>query len=632
VGNRIQLTDPNGTVITYGYDVANRLTTITYPDASTVTFTYDSKGNRVQMVDSLGTTTYSYDTLDRLVGVTDPYSQTVGYGYDPEGNRTLLTYPDGKQVSYAFDALNRLTTVTDWLGQTTTYTYDPASRLVGEAHANGTTAAYTYDAADRLTALTDVRADASVIAAYTNTLDPVGNPTQVASTEPVVGFATGPGATYTYDAENRLTDVSGTPVAYDANGNMTAKGADTYTYDFQDRLTQTVIAGAITDYRYDGLGNRYERTVAGTSQRYVLDVSGRLTQVLADTDASGNITAYYVYGQGLISRIQPGGKTFTYHYDPRGTTVALSDAAGTLTDRYAYDEFGNLLNRRGATPNPFRYLGRHGVQDEGDGLNYIRARYYAPEWGRFVSKDPMPGKPNDGQTLNRYVYALNNSIVLIDPSGLFSWKATGIGMLQLAAAAGEVALGTLEIGAAAISGPVAGTVFVGSAVRHISEASKYGSAATENFKSQNDNWVTKDDYVSPVDKFVESNTLLHAGYDAIPVLDFAMGLGSALGIGSSANAGEKIADAIGLLLKNEQGLDFFMSGKDVLQFADFQMATNFLNIFDKVSMVLSNRNEEMLKFSNGIKYFIDSHYTGKNAPIIPEVVEVKKEEYKRYKK
>lgn len=63
--------------------------------------------------------------------------------------------------------------------------------------------------------------------------------------------------------------------------------------------------------------------------------------------------------------------------------------------------------------------------DEGNGLKYIRARYYSPELGRFITKDPMTGKDGDSQSLNRYVYALNNPVRLVDVSG-FSAKEGSI--------------------------------------------------------------------------------------------------------------------------------------------------------------------------------------------------------------
>ena len=63
--------------------------------------------------------------------------------------------------------------------------------------------------------------------------------------------------------------------------------------------------------------------------------------------------------------------------------------------------------------------------DEGNGFYYVRARYYMPETGRFLTKDMLTGKVGDPQTLNRYVYALNNPIRLIDISG-FSAREGGV--------------------------------------------------------------------------------------------------------------------------------------------------------------------------------------------------------------
>ena len=138
---------------------------------------------------------------------------------------------------------------------------------------------------------------------------------------------------------------------------------------------------------------------------------------MAETDGSGNITAYYIYGLGLISKVLPNNTPYYYHYDSRGSTIALTDSNQNQTDAYAYDSFGSVVNSTGSTLNPFKYVGGLGVMDEGNGLKYIRARYYSPELGRFITKDPLTGKDGDSQSLNRYVYAFNNPVRLVDVSG-----------------------------------------------------------------------------------------------------------------------------------------------------------------------------------------------------------------------
>jgi RHS repeat-associated protein len=119
----------------------------------------------------------------------------------------------------------------------------------------------------------------------------------------------------------------------------------------------------------------------------------------------------------LVSRIDAGGNAQYYHYDSRGSTIAMTDASGKITEAYAYDPFGRPINGQ-LSDNRFRYLGRHGVMDEENGLLYIRARYYSTKRGRFITKDPTTGKDGDSQSLNRYIYALNNPVRLIDISGL----------------------------------------------------------------------------------------------------------------------------------------------------------------------------------------------------------------------
>jgi len=134
----------------------------------------------------------------------------------------------------------------------------------------------------------------------------------------------------------------------------------------------------------------------------------------------------------------------------RGSTIALSDSGGTVSDEYAYDPFGKLANSNGTSENVFKYLGQFGVADEGSGLAYAKARCFSPELGRFVTKDPLTGKDGDSQSLNRYVYALNNPILLSDPIGLSGWRTA-------ATASGQLASGFVGLGLALLPGS-AGTV------------------------------------------------------------------------------------------------------------------------------------------------------------------------------
>jgi RHS repeat-associated protein len=314
-GNRLTLTDPNGNatgtagdgVTTYGYDRANRQTSIDYSDTTPdVAFTYDAAGNRLTMADGSGTETRTYDNLDRVKTVTRG-SDTFSYVYDAASNVTRRTYPGSTVVDYTYDPLNRLATVVDG-SNTTGYAYDPASNPVQTTlpSGNGYVESRVYDRAGRLTEVKNQKG-ANVLSHFVSTLDPVGNPTQITRTGALAETQTYtydasdritgvclqagscPGASdpfvrwtydkvgnrlseqrptgttaYTYDARDRLLSAGPTSFAYDQNGNQTQKGTRTFTYDLANRL-KTTTEGSTTTYLYDGEGKRVEASGGGTS-------------------------------------------------------------------------------------------------------------------------------------------------------------------------------------------------------------------------------------------------------------------------------------------------------------------------------------------------------------------------------
>ena len=233
---------------------------------------------------------------------------------------------------------------------------------------------------------------------------------------------TPPNTTYTHDVDNRLLTAGDVSFGYDDNGNLTTKtlgsNVTNYSWDFNDMLTQVTANGNTYIYRYDALGNRVAKIENSVEKRYVFD--------LAETDASGNITAYYVYGLGLISKITPSDESYFYHFDGLGSTIAITDSSGNVVNKYSYDEYGKVLNQEEAIPNPFKYVGRFGVMDEGNGLLYMRARFYDPEVGRFISKDPIGFAGGD---LNLYAYVANDPINFVDPSGLVIDTIADIGFI-----------------------------------------------------------------------------------------------------------------------------------------------------------------------------------------------------------
>ena len=419
-GNLKTKNDYVGSTATYNYDTNNRLEGIVYPD-HTVTIGRDNNGNITSITCPQGTSGFDYNELILLKKYTDPYGKILQYNYNDSGRLETLTYPDGKTVKYGYDKAGRLVTVQDWIAGTTDYEYDNAGNLTKITRPNNTEAIYSYDDASRLIGITEQKIGGPVICSYSYDIDGVGNHKSVTATEPLTGTFQPKDLSYTHDKANRLLSAGDISFTYDYNGNRktsTDAGGTTYTWDYENMLTQISETDPVktVQYKYDGLNNRIAKIQGSNETRYVLDIGGDMSRVLVETDENGKITAYYVYGIGLISRITPEPENVRnfYHYNHRGDTIALTDASGNVTDSYAYDEYGKLLNSTGTKDNPFKFVGRFGVMDEGDNLYFMRARFYDAEVGRFLSEDPIGFKGGDW---NLYAYVGGNPLIGVDPLG-----------------------------------------------------------------------------------------------------------------------------------------------------------------------------------------------------------------------
>ena len=182
---------------------------------------------------------------------------------------------------------------------------------------------------------------------------------------------------------------------YDSANRLISAGGNTYTYNAEDVRVRNLCGESETTYAYN--------------------TNGRLSQLLAKT-TDGVITKY-VYGIGLIGE-ETSGSFKTYHFDYRGSTAAITDINGNVTDTFEYDTYGNLVSRTGTSVVIFLYNGRDGVITDENGLIYMRARYYSPELRRFINADIIAGEISNTVTLNRYAYANGNPVSNIDPFGL----------------------------------------------------------------------------------------------------------------------------------------------------------------------------------------------------------------------
>ncbi len=127
--------------------------------------------------------------------------------------------------------------------------------------------------------------------------------------------------------------------------------------------------------------------------------------------------ASFFYGLGLIGQ-EADGEYTSYHFDYRGSTVALTDSSGQIVEQYQYSPYGLLLSGD-ASKTPFLFNGKYGVMTDSNNLYYMRARFYSPEIRRFVNQDILLGDVFEGQTLNRYAFVTGRPVSFVDPFGLF---------------------------------------------------------------------------------------------------------------------------------------------------------------------------------------------------------------------
>lgn len=366
------------------------------------------------------TTHREYDALNRLSLYQDGEGNSIGYQYLPSGELWKLTYPGNKTVTHDYDDFGRLWHVTDWSGRVTTYTYDNASRLTRLDRPNGTYRLQEYDAASQLRFIKEYKSDGSIITFQELRYDDDGRITYN-FIHPKPAAITLAQDDLLYDDDNRLSTWNSQSVVFDPDGNMTsgplpsgAISANNYGYDSRNRLTSAGGSG----YRYSPDGHRVEITGTGAAT-FVIDPSAALSRTLMRT--KGGVTTYYVYGLGLLYE-ETGGATKTYHTDQVGSTLALTDAADSVTDRWTYAPYGAVASHTGSSDTPFQFNGEMGVQTDANGLLHMRARYYNPRLMRFVNADPI----GFAGRMNWYAFAGNDPISRFDPFGLQDSRKTSI--------------------------------------------------------------------------------------------------------------------------------------------------------------------------------------------------------------
>jgi RHS repeat-associated protein len=450
IGFMTKYTNARNQFSLYEYDNVGNVTKIT--EGSKITeFEYDENYNLLKVKETgKGIIERTYDELNRVTSYKDVYGNIIGYEYDIRGNISKIIYPGNLNVIYEYDLSGRLIKVTDWHQKVTEYTYDVNGRLIETIKPEGSSEIREYNSKGQLVLLKNINSLGIIISEKVFVYDLVGNIISEGS------------ETYGYDLIDRLLSSNKNKYTYDKAGNLLTykelvdgtEITDTFTYSNDNRITKAFnittnldadgnllnipLNGVFTTGVYDSrnrltsLGNNiyvYDaeniRTSVlenGIETRFLVDkVSNDLSRILLETDNLGNIKNYYVYGLGLINSYEGSNNLDSlkvYHYDMRGSTIALTDKDSVLIGSVEYDTYGEILSKDTSIDTNYLYNGKLGVRTDTSGLYYMRSRYYSPEIKRFINRDVVVGNLEESQTFNRFSYVNGNPISYIDPFGL----------------------------------------------------------------------------------------------------------------------------------------------------------------------------------------------------------------------
>jgi len=189
---------------------------------------------------------------------------------------------------------------------------------------------------------------------------------------------------------------------------MSAGSTTSYTYDAENRMT-AVSGAASATFVYDGDGNRVKGVVGGVTTTYI-------GNYFEWTGSTSTMKKYY-YAAGTRVAERKGTTLYWLLSDHLGSTSITATSSGSKTAELRYKAWGETRYSSGSTPTTFRYTSQR--EESSLGLYWYNSRWYSVSLGRFVSPDSIIPQPGNPQAWDRYSYAFNNPIRYNDPSGHF---------------------------------------------------------------------------------------------------------------------------------------------------------------------------------------------------------------------
>jgi RHS repeat-associated protein len=377
---------PNGK-ITYGYDALGRIVARDVDGAAPEGFGYDPIGRLIAHSDALGSFHFSY------LGETQQRVERRLVGGNVATSWSYLTNADDR----------RLKSIANTPGREFDYTTTPEDvidKIVEKKTGNVLQQwNFAYDGDYRL-----LTADASSGKKYGYTLDPGNN---------ITAFRTASGAqAATYDKVNELTQLSGKPFVYDADGNLISDGVRRYAWDAENRLLSVTEGNTRIGFAYDGRGRRVRIETTKSGKTAVTDYLWCGWRICQSRNGPATVERLeYDEGETI-----PAAKAFLYYGpDQLGSTrdVYAKSPVFSMSQEYDYDPYGNAVKLPASGPLAnFLYAGM--FYEANSGLYLTQYRAYDPRIGRWLSRDPLEEQAGT----NLYAYVEGNPVSRSDQQGL----------------------------------------------------------------------------------------------------------------------------------------------------------------------------------------------------------------------
>jgi RHS repeat-associated protein len=454
-GNTLSEVRPGSTTVNYEYTNTNQISKEIYIDATTE-FTYDPADRLTKEKQGTDEVNYTYDAMSNI-STRGPPANEVAYTYTVRDEIASMAYPSGKKIAYTYDNNGNMLSGSNTNTGRYSYEYNKMNSVTKSTTPNTVIQNYTYNATQQLLNTNLTKTSVNL---YNKeySYQPSGlvgsSSTTLNSADPVIN------ETYAYDnmarlASNTSNVTTSGQYAYTNTGNMTKKLNETQTFNTANSVTASNV-GTDTTYGYSASGHRdFAKNTAGVTTQtyaynkreqliatratnltsYTYDANGLIKRRTQDTKIDKFVWDYntpiprllddgeyeYIYTNSNtpVAQIKKSTNGVTYlHAAENGSVIAATSNTGTILGSYTYTAYGDIETPKGSVDlthalTRFGYAGEW--KDPETGLYNLRARWYEPKTGTFLTRDPA-----EQQTNEAYSYASGNPLLNTDPLGLWS--------------------------------------------------------------------------------------------------------------------------------------------------------------------------------------------------------------------